>query len=379
MYRRVLTAIFPFAVAARAVAAQVSSGSVDLGTAVLSQPTIGSSSVLTAAGAYSFVASRGELAANGIAARTPNDLYTGQGVVTAARYAPPLQLVRWELAATASGFGVSGLSPSFGWQLLAREHVGTSESGGFAGVTAGSVGQAGVWQRVLGAHVGGFGRFGAQGAEQFSAALSYTDATPPSGFGSSVRYADLFGYWSHTAGSVELLAGGGARARGGGSLGATGWASATATYWMTPRLAVVVAGGRALEDVTRAVPAVRYLTFALRVGQRQATPVVAVIARRPKVDRRQGLLDVRVMDDSTRLLTVRADSASTVELMADFTDWEPVMMTRLPNGTWRLERVMTPGVHHVAIRIDGGSWLVPPNLTRAPDEFGGEVGLLAVP
>jgi hypothetical protein len=33
----------------------------------------------------------------------------------------------------------------------------------------------------------------------------------------------------------------------------------------------------------------------------------------------------------------------------------------------------------VAIRLDGGPWHAPPNLTRAPDEFGGEIGLLAVP
>jgi hypothetical protein len=144
-------------------------------------------------------------------------------------------------------------------------------------------------------------------------------------------------------------------------------------------MAIVLSAGRALADVTRAVPSVRYLSFALRFGQQHASLPITVPTHRQDLDRETGHLDVRAADDSTRVITVRADSASAVELMADFTDWEPVALTRTPNGEWSLTRPIVAGVHHVAIRIDGGPWVPPPNLTKAPDDFGGQIGLLAVP
>ena len=364
-------------VLSRSLFAQAS-GSIDLGTAILHQPSIGSSGVLTAAGELSYLGSAGELSANGVAARTPNDLYTGQGVLRAARYASPFHQARWELAATGSVYGVSGLAPSFGGQLLGREHVGGLRGGGFVGVTAGTVGQGGVWQRVLGGQGGGFLRLGSRYTDELSVALAYTDATS-AGFGPATRYADVFGYWDHQDGIVDLLVGGGARASTAGSLGTSGWASGSATLWMTPRMAIVLSTGRALADVTRAVPSVRYLSFALRFGQQHASSPIILPAHRQDLDHETGYLDVRGVDDSTRVITIRADSASTVELMADFTDWEPVALTRVPNGRWSLTRPVAAGVHHVAIRIDGGPWLPPPNLTKAPDDFGGQIGLLAVP
>jgi hypothetical protein len=92
-----------------------------------------------------------------------------------------------------------------------------------------------------------------------------------------------------------------------------------------------------------------------------------------------GRIDVNVRGDSLRIVTVRLRSAKVVELMSDFTDWEPVSMSQTPNGDWTIERAIAPGTHRVAIRADGGLWRVPPNLPSVTDEFGGEVGLLVVP
>ena len=100
---------------------------------------------------------------------------------------------------------------------------------------------------------------------------------------------------------------------------------------------------------------------------------------RSRPDEDGGRIDVNVRGDSLRIVTVRLRSATTVELMADFTDWEPVSMAQLPNGDWTIERILAPGTHHVAIRVNGGPWASPPNLPRVSDEFGGEVGLLIVP
>jgi hypothetical protein len=148
---------------------------------------------------------------------------------------------------------------------------------------------------------------------------------------------------------------------------------------MTPRLAIVLSGGRALEDVTRAVPSVRYLSIALRIGQQRFENTLPLPKHRADVDRTDGHVEVSATNDSSRLVTVWADTAVSVELMADFTGWEPVTMTRGPNGAWILERAIASGVHHIVIRVDGSAWRPPPNLAHVPDEFGGEVGLLTVP
>lgn len=378
MHRRVIAGIILLVSTTRTLSAQAS-GNIDVGTAFLDQPTIGSGNVLTAAAGLSYLTMRSQLAANAVAARTPNDLYTGQALVTAAQFGPPFRPSRWELSVTGSSFGLSGDAPSYGAQLLAREHIGKASGGGYAGISTGTVGQSGAWRRVFGAHGGGYLRLDTSGNDELSGVLAYTDAAPPLGFQAALRYADAFGYWQHRDRAVDLLVGGGARMSTSRSLGHAGWASAAAAIWVGPRLAVVVSAGRALEDVTRGVPSVRYFSLALRLGQRSPGATSAITRRPPKLDDGDGRLDVRATGDSLRLVTVRADSATTVELMGDFTDWEPVAMAKMPNGSWGLERPVAPGVHHVAIRIDGGPWRAPPNLTRAPDEFGGEVGILAVP
>jgi hypothetical protein len=37
------------------------------------------------------------------------------------------------------------------------------------------------------------------------------------------------------------------------------------------------------------------------------------------------------------------------------------------------------GVHRVNVRVDGGRWTAPAGTTRVTDEFGSEVGMVAVP
>jgi hypothetical protein len=84
------------------------------------------------------------------------------------------------------------------------------------------------------------------------------------------------------------------------------------------------------------------------------------------------------IDDTRRRIEVRGVSASRVEVMGDFTDWNPVMLESTGDA-WRLERAISSGLHRIAIRLDGGEWIAPVNLPRATDEFGGVVGLITVP
>jgi hypothetical protein len=64
--------------------------------------------------------------------------------------------------------------------------------------------------------------------------------------------------------------------------------------------------------------------------------------------------------------------------MADFTDWQPISLTRASGGEWRVHLMLTPGVHRLNVRIDGGDWVVPAGARPEPGEFGGAVGVIIV-
>jgi hypothetical protein len=79
-----------------------------------------------------------------------------------------------------------------------------------------------------------------------------------------------------------------------------------------------------------------------------------------------------------RTLRVRAAGARSVELMGDFTHWEPITLTPAGGDTWEVTLPIAAGVHRVNVRIDGGAWLVPRGVPAVPDDLGGVVGLLVV-
>jgi hypothetical protein len=107
---------------------------------------------------------------------------------------------------------------------------------------------------------------------------------------------------------------------------------------------------------------------ALRFG-REANAGVRVIITRSSGDRGSARIDV----------SGEAPKAERVELMADFTGWEPIALERASDG-WFVNRAVTPGLHRLAIRIDGGAWIAPANVPKLrDDDLGGAVGLITVP
>ena len=75
---------------------------------------------------------------------------------------------------------------------------------------------------------------------------------------------------------------------------------------------------------------------------------------------------------------VRAHGANAVELMGDMTDWQPIPLERAGASAWEATLVMTPGVHQILVRLEGGTWEVPPRMTSTESEFAGRVGILVV-
>jgi len=121
----------------------------------------------------------------------------------------------------------------------------------------------------------------------------------------------------------------------------------------------------------------RYATLALRLSAERHGPV------RPTrtasvVPAGQASLVAIPARDGTTMLRVLAPGAERVELMGDVTGWEPRLLERR-GGAWELRLTTRAGPHHVVVRLDGGDWLVPANLTRMDDELGGSVGLIVIP
>ncbi len=78
------------------------------------------------------------------------------------------------------------------------------------------------------------------------------------------------------------------------------------------------------------------------------------------------------------VLLVDAPRAESVELMGDITEWTVTQMTRSTNGRWRAELKLSPGVHRLMVRADGGSWIAPPGYPVGNDDYGAPVGMILV-
>lgn len=145
--------------------------------------------------------------------------------------------------------------------------------------------------------------------------------------------------------------------------------SATAAFWTGESVAVVFSAVRQLPDWVRGADAADAFSVGMRF--RQASPVADRAARLIPV--------VQVIDSAgTRVLRVRAATASQVEVMGDFTNWEAQPLSR--NGAV-FERSVTisSGSHRLLLRIDGGEWRTAANTPAVDDDLGGKAGLLVVP
>ena len=54
-------------------------------------------------------------------------------------------------------------------------------------------------------------------------------------------------------------------------------------------------------------------------------------------------------------------------------------LERVAEGVWEVVLRVASGMHRLNVRVDGGRWLAPAGTTHAADEFGGQVGMVAVP
>lgn len=196
----------------------------------------------------------------------------------------------------------------------------------------------------------------------------------------AVSFAPLWieGYWlpelrgqaSAVAGPVEITGYGGWRgAEAGSQIERTTWGGGTLALWFSGRVALIVAAGSYPRDLFQGLPGGRYLSAGLRVASRRPTVVSVRPLRRP----------VYQPEDGSGVLRFEVRHASRVELVADWTNWQPVAMQRDAEGKWALRVRLHPGVYRFNLIVDGERWIVPEGVLSVDDGYGGRTGLLVVP
>ncbi len=261
-----------------------------------------------------------------------------------------------------------------------RLHTVSARWGGFVGAGGGATWDGSAWRRLVRGELGGWVRNDAGVALLTISPVAVND---------SIRYTDGQLSLSRTLSSVDLsvLAGtrGGSQAPGVGTR-TTSWASLSAVAWLNPRLGVVASGGTYPVDPTQGFPGGRFVSLSVRIGSphkrvtMKTNPDAAGVGGLTSFGAAaavEGFHTDRKSPGSVSLV-VNAAGAQIVEVSGDFTGWIPMKLERAGNGWWSATLRLTPGQYQMNVRIDGGSWLVPPGLLSLQDEFGGSVGLLVI-
>jgi hypothetical protein len=162
-----------------------------------------------------------------------------------------------------------------------------------------------------------------------------------------------------------------------------GWAAVGATFPINRRLLATASVGNYPADLLQRIPAARFVSLSVRLPSRSRFPRRddhLTPMTQPVVPSDGVILRISSADSARapRVIRVRAPASERLEIMADFTEWEPVTLVRTPAGVWEITIAVPPGPHRLNVRLDGGDWVVPTNVARVTDEFGGVVGLVLV-
>lgn len=183
-------------------------------------------------------------------------------------------------------------------------------------------------------------------------------------------YQQVEGRVSTSAGPVELMGFVGWRgAPSVSGLPTAGWGGGTMTVWFTSRAAFVFGGGSYGSDLLQALPKGRYLSAGIRFSGGRPFAWAGTSGAHALYAHGRGEAELRFA----------VPGASRVDLVADWTGWQPVPMERAPDGRWLLHVTLAPGVHRFNLVVDGERWIVPQGIASVDDGFGGKTSLLVVP
>jgi len=304
-----------------------------------------------------------------------------QGLVAASLLTPPSLLPhRWrgELSLSAGGSSYADFASFWHATGEARLHFVAGGRGAWIGVTGGRTSYGRAARPVAIAGVGVWARRSLM-TVAMSATRSMVGDTAYSDLGSTIHAS-----WGRFGLDASLAARLSSRGAGHGVHG-----EASTTFTLGQRTALFISGGRYPTDPVSGSVAGRYASAGLRLRTAPLPRPRAIRHPQPFMRRSPAngdggagftaRLEVQPVPDGTVRVVVRAPAAATVEVAGDFTDWQPVTLRRTGEDRWESVLHIPSGVHRVNVRIDGGRWTAPAGTARAEDEFGGEVGIVAVP
>ena len=302
-----------------------------------------------------------------------------QGLIAASLFTPPSLLPhRWrgELSLSAGGSDYADFASFWHATGEARLHYVGADRGAWIGGTGGRTSYGSAPRPVAVAGVGVWARR-AQVTLAASATRSFVGDTAYSDVGATIHAG---------RGRFEVD----------GSLAARLWSrgaghgvygEASTTFTLGERTALLISGGRYPTDPVSGSVAGRYASAGLRLRTALLRPRARSDPWLPSRSLASGdggggstaQLEVQPTPDGSARVVVRAPAAATVEVAGDFTDWQPVALRRTSADMWEAVLHIPSGVHRVNLRIDGARWTAPAGTAHAEDEFGGEVGIVAVP
>jgi hypothetical protein len=273
-----------------------------------------------------------------------------------------LRALRLELVGSADGSVHSSGYRTAGTRGEFRAHVAGRAAGVWIGATAatGWTSAATGIATALGPSVGAWARHGASNATTTWSPYRLQGAW----------YQQVEGRVTTTVGPVDLMGYAGWRgAPAASGLTNTGWGGGTATVWVGRQLAIVLSGGSYASDLLQALPQGRYVSAGIRLSRRR--PSVWAGSSAPRA--------LYAAEPGAAALRFQVPKASRVDVVGDWTGWQPVPLERDPDGQWVLRARLTSGVHRFNLVVDGTRWIVPDEVAAVQDGFGGRIGLLVVP
>ena len=309
--------------------------------------------------------------------------WSTQGAVAGSRFTPAWRFLRAEVAASGRLIAHRTLFRAGDAIARARLHAHGAELGAWTGAGLGWGHHADGWHPLSLLEGGVWSEHGPLriSASITSRTVTVADSFPSQDGGVFARFEqrgthlDAVASIGWRSGRLELDATAGTR-DGGRLTGSSRWGSVAATYHLTDRLQVIGEVGGEPEVVAQRLPEGRFGLLAIRFSPwRTHTSASAVAPARPILTR-DFVLDER--EPSGRTLRIHVPRARRVELRADFTDWEPIVLRLGADGSWQLPLDLAPGMYRVSVRIDGGEWQAPPGVPAIEDEFGTIVGLIVV-
>ena len=301
--------------------------------------------------------------AGGAVTRFPGDVWSVQGHIAGSTYLGPVRGFRHEDGGGSSEFAGA-----------ARLHRFGAVHGGWIGANGGRSWDGFEWRGTLAVEAGGWARLG---PGTLSVALTGSRVND------DLRFAEAESAFRMERGPLEVVAYGGLRHWfRPDDAAAEGWGGASIAWWIHDRLALTAAGGAYPADYAQGLPSgtfgslgVRVSTGRLSRARRINEPLDLLL---PPVRPGAPGLAFERLDNGSARITLGGLDAAAVELMGDFTGWEPIALVRSGQREWTATVPIPAGIHRVNLRVDGGQWIVPPGLPSSTDEFGGAAGILIV-